>query len=57
MNCKDCDYFHINYEPMKVGKSIYDLGRASCKKYNLVTDFSNNRKINRLKCVDEGENN
>lgn len=46
--CKDCPHFHIDFEPLRGG---FDLGRASCDKYNLVTDFVNRRKFNTLECV------
>lgn len=39
---------YIDFEPLRGG---FDLGRASCDKYNLVTDFVNRRKFNTLECV------
>ena len=50
--CKDCEHFHIDYEPLP---DHYDTGRASCKKHNLVTDFYSRRTLNRLECVEEGD--
>lgn len=50
--CKDCEHFHIDYEPLP---DHYDTGRASCKKHNLVTDFYSRRKLNKLECVEEGD--
>ena len=47
--CKDCPHFHIDYQPMK----DVDFGRASCKKYDLVTDFLSMRKFNTLECVEK----
>lgn len=52
MLCKDCEHFHIDYEPIK----DVDFGRASCDKYDLITDFLDHRKFNRLTCVEEEEN-
>ena len=52
MKCVDCAYFRIIYEPIKYDKDIWDLGRVACKKHDLVTDFANHRKLNRLECVD-----
>lgn len=52
--CKDCPHFHIDYEPIKG----VDFGRASCDKYDLITDFLDHRKFKRLTCVEyekEGE--
>ena len=50
--CKDCEHFHIDYEPLP---DHYDTGRASCDKYNFITDFYDRRKINKLECVEEGD--
>lgn len=55
MNCIDCPHFHIDYEPIKADKGYWDLGRAVCKKHDLVTDFANRGKLKRLKCVEETE--
>lgn len=49
MLCKDCPHFHIDYPPLKG----LDWGRASCDKYNLITDFLDKRKFKMLKCVEE----
>lgn len=55
--CKDCEHFHIDYEPQKIGGQMVDFGRASCKKHNLVTDFRTHSKFETLSCVEESENN
>lgn len=52
MKCKDCEHFEIGYPPMMP----YDSGLAVCKKHNLVCDYTSNRKLNRLTCVEEAEN-
>ena len=53
MLCKDCEYFKINYQPLGRGKDMLDWGRASCRKYNLVTDFRTERKFKTLNCIEE----
>lgn len=56
MKCWDCEYFKIIQEPLRVGKDIYDLGRAECTNFDLVVDFINHGKLKRLECIDkEGE--
>ena len=52
-SCKDCPHFHIDYEPIKG----VDFGRASCSKYDLITDFLDHRKFERLICIEEGGTN
>ena len=49
MKCKDCKYFKIAYKPMMP----FDMGLAVCEKYDLETDFADNRKINRLECIED----
>ena len=49
MLCKDCEHFHIDYHPIKGA----DFGRASCRKYNLITDFRDMRKFQWMYCVDD----
>jgi len=49
--CKDCEYFHIVMLPLRSGGAIWDLGQAECKKYNLVVDFANKAKLNKLTCI------
>jgi len=49
MKCVDCEYFHIRQEPLP---HHYDTGLAECRKYNLVTDFYNHGKFERLTCED-----
>lgn len=53
MNCISCPHFQIDYEPIKADKGFWDLGRAVCKKHDLVTDFANHGKLKRLECVEE----
>ena len=53
MKCWDCDYFKIIQEPLRVGKDIYDLGRAECTNFDLVVDFINHGKLKRLECIDK----
>ena len=55
MNCEKCEHFHILQEPLRTTGGIYDLGKAECKKHNLVVDFLNHGKFKRLKCPDEKE--
>lgn len=52
MLCKDCPHFHIDYPPLK----DIDYGRASCDKYDLITNFIDMRKFETLRCVDDEEN-
>lgn len=49
-NCINCKYFHIRQEPLRGKGYLWDLGLAECKKLNLVVDFANHAKLNRLKC-------
>lgn len=49
MNCKDCEHFHIRYEPVKG----VDTGLAECRKHDLVVDFLNHKKLERLECVEQ----
>lgn len=51
--CKDCPHFHIDYPPLKG----LDMGRASCDKHDLVTDFLDKRKFKRLECVEKERRN
>ena len=53
MLCKECPHFEIQAEP----EMPWHMGLAVCKKHNLITDFLDRRKFNRLKCVEaeEGE--
>lgn len=45
--CKDCSYFRITQHPIKG----WDFGLAECRKYNMVVDFADMRKINKLECI------
>lgn len=49
--CKNCEFFHIKYEPIK----DVDFGQAECKKHNLVVDFATHRILNHLVCVENEE--
>ena len=51
MRCKDCEYFKVAYYPMMP----FDMGLVVCSKYNLECDFSSERKLNRLTCIEETE--
>ena len=53
MKCWGCEYFKIIQEPLRVGKDIYDLGRAECTNFELVVDFINHGKLKRLECIDK----
>lgn len=46
--CEGCEYLKVLYKPMMP----YELGRAECTKYKLITDFINMRKFGKLKCVE-----
>ena len=52
MTCDKCDYLKILYEPLRTQGDLWDLGRAECKKHNLITDFANHGKFKRLQCPD-----
>ena len=56
MNCKDCEHFHIRQEPLRTPGKLWDMGLAECKKHNVVADFANETKLNRLKCVESEGN-
>lgn len=51
MKCRDCEYFHIRQEPLRTPGTLWDLGLAECKKYNLVVDFATHGKLDKLECV------
>lgn len=51
MKCKDCPYFRIAYQPMMP----WDMGLVVCEKHNLECDFSSQRKLNNLTCVEDAE--
>lgn len=55
MKCVECEYFGIEYWPIKAPRGYWDLGLAKCKKHDLVVDFANKRKLNRLACVEEND--
>lgn len=52
MKCIECEFFHIRQEPLP---NHMDTGLAECRKHNLVTDFYNHGKLNKLECVEEQE--
>lgn len=57
MNCKTCEYFHIRQHPIKAnGGSYWDLGLAECKKHNAYVTFGTTRKLNKLTCIEEDNN-
>ena len=53
MTCDKCEHFKIMYEPQRSRGVIWDLGRAHCKKQNLIVDFANHGKFKRLECPDK----
>lgn len=53
MKCKDCHHFKIICNPIKHGTEIWDFGRAKCEKYDLIVDFANKRKLNKLECLEK----
>lgn len=50
--CKECEHFKVICQPME----HYEPGQAECKKHNLIVDFFNERKLNRLSCVEKNVN-
>lgn len=46
--CKGYEYLKVLYKPMMP----YELGRAKCTRYNLITYFINMRKFGKLKCME-----
>lgn len=56
MLCKNCEHLKILYEPLKDKGVMWDLGRATCTKHDLITDFANHTKLNKLKCWEEEKN-
>ncbi len=48
MTCDKCKYFKILYEPSRTASILWDMGRATCKKHNLIMDFTNHGKFKRL---------
>lgn len=49
--CKDCPYFKIIINPVRVDGELFELGQACCEKYHMICDFSDHRKLNKLECV------
>lgn len=54
MKCKDCEYFHIRQEPLRTPGTLWDLGLAECQKYDLVIDFADHGKLDKMECYREG---
>ena len=52
MKCKDCPHFKTICNPIKHGTEIWDFGRAKCEKHDMIVDFANKRKLNKLECVE-----
>lgn len=52
MKCIDCPEFRIAYNPLKVGRDVYDSGLAICGKHNLELEFISRKKLNTLDCVE-----
>ena len=55
MKCIECPHFKILYEPIKNGGDVWDLGKAKCNKYDLVTYFVSHRIFNKMMCAVESE--
>lgn len=53
MTCDKCEHFKIMYEPQRSMGMLLDLGRACCRKHNLIADFANHGKFKRLECPDK----
>jgi len=49
--CKDCEHFHIKYQPKHYEGLFTDFGQAACDKYDLVVDFRTNKKFDTLYCI------
>lgn len=49
--CKDCPSFKIITNPVRIDGELLELGQASCEKYDMLVDFADFRKINKLECV------
>ena len=56
MTCDKCEYFKILYEPLRTTGTLWDLGRAKCERFNLITDFANHGKFKRLECPERVKN-
>lgn len=55
MTCDKCKYFKILYEPLRDTGELWDMGRAMCKKHNLIVDFANHGKFKRLDTCEDYE--
>lgn len=55
MTCDKCKYFHILYEPLRSGGTLWDLGRAKCEKNDLIVDFANHGRFKRLSTCENFE--
>ena len=49
--CKDCEHFHIKWEPKHYKGLFTDFGQAACDKYDLVVDFRTNKRFDTLYCI------
>jgi len=57
MKCRDCEHFHIRQHPIKAeGGAYWDLGLAVCEKHKAYVTFATKRKINKLICIEEENN-
>lgn len=56
MTCDKCKYFKIVQEPLRTTGTLWDMGRAVCNKHNLITDFADHRKFERLDTCEDYEN-
>lgn len=53
--CKDCEYFHIKWQPKHYEGMFTDAGMAVCTKHDLVTEFITNKKFLTLYCIESEE--
>ncbi len=52
-NCIECEHLKILYGPLRSGGVLWDMGRAKCKKYGVITDFASMRKFREIECYGE----
>ena len=55
MTCDECKYFKIVQEPLRTTGTLWDMGRAVCNKHNLITDFADHPKFERLDTCEDYE--
>ena len=54
MKCVECSYFKRLYKPIgTVTTGIWDFGKCKCEKHDLYVEYASERKLNRMKCVEE----